>query len=476
MNRFFWIASLVILFGWVGSQSSQANGVCGGDGQDPCSITSWADLDNVRNGLDKSYILMNDLSSESVGYSTYAGPTANEGAGWMPIGVWEAEFIGSFDGNGYVVKDLTINQLLEGDEDPLKTVGLFGFVGEPGILGQGLIQDLTILNIQYQLTCPSEPLGRFPSSISIGGLMGFKQQSIEAVDIETSGTITVDFEECGDFGFISAEIGGVVGFNRGNVQEAYSSVDVSIQNPPTENFDSILAGGIAGFNQGTLSEVAFDGEVTGPVAGGISGFNDSSIVDAYSLGAVTSNAIAGGITGKNQGTFSRVYAAGMVTLTGEGDVAALVADTTRSDIGGASYWDESVLGEISDVHGEALDANAMRTQSSFEGWDFSDTGPWTIQSSGFRSYPYLRAFTYDAPEIEPPVRSIPGLQAICGLGFFSETGYAPCTPCTVGQNTTREGSVACRVETVPSLSQGMQWALMLILMLAGWLAMARLKG
>ena len=54
--------------------------------EDPISISSWADLDNIRNNLAADYILINDLISSTPGYDDFAGPEANEGEGWEPIG------------------------------------------------------------------------------------------------------------------------------------------------------------------------------------------------------------------------------------------------------------------------------------------------------------------------------------------------------------------------------------------------------
>lgn len=55
------------------------------------------DLDNVRNGLDGKYILMNDL-------------TFPENAGsFAPIGSKDAPFTGQFDGNGHVISGLIID-------------------------------------------------------------------------------------------------------------------------------------------------------------------------------------------------------------------------------------------------------------------------------------------------------------------------------------------------------------------------------
>jgi hypothetical protein len=65
-------------------------------------IRNWHDLDAVRNDLSGHHRLMNDLDSTTAGYTELAGPTANQGKGWQPIGTQDKAFAGTFDGQGYV--------------------------------------------------------------------------------------------------------------------------------------------------------------------------------------------------------------------------------------------------------------------------------------------------------------------------------------------------------------------------------------
>lgn len=448
---------------------------CGDGGQLPCEIDSWADLHAMRTALDKTYRLTTNLSSETPGYATYAGPTANGGVGWLPIGVWESEFVGSFDGGGYHIADLTISKTLADREVEGFIFGLFGFVGKPQILGQGILQSVVLKDIDYRLAC--DPMGGLffgLVDISMGGLAGFKQQSIEARNIEVSGRIQVDLSDCGDSPSFLAEVGGVIGFNRGILANSLVDVDVSlISNDPDSLPDFAHVGGVVGFNQGEVSAAASYGDVSGPVAGGITGFNDSQTLDSYAMAEVTGLFDSGGIAGRNQGQVARSYFSGPVTVELGGDIGALIGEMITGSVT-ASYWDQDVVGELTDPEGTGLDGSAMRVATSFEGWDFSTTGPWIIQEGAFRSYPYLRAFIYDDPETEEPTRAIPGLEAICPLGSFSETGYAPCQPCLAGTNTNDVGAEVCRIEKVPTLNITMLAWLTLLLAVAGLLGIRRL--
>ena len=109
-----------------------------GCGSLPIEIHDWHDLDAVRDNMRGSYILMNDLDSTTAGYEELASPTANEGKGWQPIGsvAINRAFVGSFDGQGYEIRDLFINHPDESD------VGLFGVVGEGGVIENvGVVND-----------------------------------------------------------------------------------------------------------------------------------------------------------------------------------------------------------------------------------------------------------------------------------------------------------------------------------------------
>jgi hypothetical protein len=107
-------------------------GMAGCDGCNPApsrnlEIQTWFDLDAIRNNLEGNHILMNDLDSTTSSYEQLAGPAANEGRGWQPIGFYTPHgatayigFTGTLDGQGHQIHDLYINRP---DED---RVGLFG--------------------------------------------------------------------------------------------------------------------------------------------------------------------------------------------------------------------------------------------------------------------------------------------------------------------------------------------------------------
>ena len=83
----------------------------------PYLIYTAEDLDDIRNGLDKHYVLMADIDLEDFIEDKWGDE------GWVPIGEMLTGFTGSLDGNGFVIRGLRI------DRSNRDNVGLFGVVG-----------------------------------------------------------------------------------------------------------------------------------------------------------------------------------------------------------------------------------------------------------------------------------------------------------------------------------------------------------
>ncbi|MGE4334575.1 MAG: hypothetical protein AB7E55_01190 [Pigmentiphaga sp.] len=77
-------------------------------------IRTLEELNNVRNDLEASYILMADIDASETA-------TWNGGAGWVPIGNSSNRFKGTFDGNGHKIFGLTVNRPRSDHQ------GLFGY-------------------------------------------------------------------------------------------------------------------------------------------------------------------------------------------------------------------------------------------------------------------------------------------------------------------------------------------------------------
>jgi len=230
-------------------------------------IQTWYDLDAIRNNLSGHHILMNDLDSTTAGYEELASPTANEGKGWQPIiGTGgDPPFTGTFDGQGYEIRDLFINLPGKG------YVGLFSVVGEGGRIEDIGVVNATVTSIAY-----------------IGGLVGANSGTVS--NSYSTGSVTgVEW------------VGGLVGFNfeEGTVSNSYSTGSV------TSDYG---VGGLAGGNMGTVSNSYSTGSVTGEEGvGGLVGANSGTVSNSYSTGSVSGNDDVGGLLGYSEGTVSNSF-------------------------------------------------------------------------------------------------------------------------------------------------------------------------
>jgi len=229
-------------------------------------IRDWYGLDAIRNNLSGHHILMNDLDSTTAGYEELASPTANEGKGWQPIiGTGDDPFTGTFDGQGYEIRDLFTNRP---DED---FVGLFGIVDE-----RGRIEDIGVVNADVT------------GNSGVGGLVG-ANAGIVSNSYSTSSVTGVGW------------VGGLMGGNSGTVSNSYSTGNV------TSDYG---VGGLVALNDevGTVSNSYSTGSVTGKEGvGGLVGANSGTVSNSYSTGSVTGNDDIGGLVGYSDGTVSNSF-------------------------------------------------------------------------------------------------------------------------------------------------------------------------
>jgi uncharacterized repeat protein (TIGR02543 family) len=213
-------------------------------------IWDWYDLDAIRNNLGDSYVLMNNLDSTTAGYGELASMTANGGKGWHPIGI----FTGSFDGQGYEIRDLFI------DRPGVSTVGLFVNVGAGGV-----IQNVGVVNAD--ITADSW----------VGGLVGWNEGTVS----NSYSTGSVNGLAC---------VGGLVGINFGIVSNSYSTGSVT---------GGEYVGGLVGGNDGMVSNSYSIGSVAGDAdVGGLVGLNEGSVSNSFWDTQTSGQATSVGGTGK----------------------------------------------------------------------------------------------------------------------------------------------------------------------------------
>jgi hypothetical protein len=239
----------------------------------PIEIRDWYDLHAIRNNLGGSYILMNDLNSTTAGYIELASDTANGGRGWEPIGTSDDQFTGSFNGQGYEIRDLFINRP---DED---YVGLFTHISWTRYIDNvGVVENVGVVNADVT------------GSAQVGILVGHNEGLVN--NSYSSGSVTGD-----------SRVGGLVGWNQATLSNSYCTGSVT---------GDSRVGGLVGDNwyyRGILSNSYSTGSVTGSTqVGGLVGVNYyGNVTRSYSTGSVTGSTQIGGLVGWNTATVSNSF-------------------------------------------------------------------------------------------------------------------------------------------------------------------------
>jgi len=278
----------------------------GGDGTetDPYQITEWAHLDNIRlylNNENLHFKLMNDLNSESSGYSEFASDTANDGKGWQPFGNSgsNTHFKGIFDGNNKSISDLNINR------EATNYVGLFGLIqnatiknlkltnvnikgkDQVGVIGEA--KDAKIEN------CSSD--GTVNGGSNVGGLIGFGYNTT--------------IENCSSDGTVNgvSSVGGLIGYGHNTTIENCSSDDT------VKGRSNV--GGLIGFgyittinNSHSLAKVEGEdsiGGLVGLLGGGSTITNSYTYYHDDSSVSVKGNMSVGGLVGSLQSGSNHIY-------------------------------------------------------------------------------------------------------------------------------------------------------------------------
>ncbi len=203
----------------------------------PIPVRNAEDLENVRNNMVGEYIQMADIDLE--------------GINWNPLGGSRFPFRGVYDGNGHVIRNLTVER--DGADS-----GLFGGLG-----GGGEIKNLGIIN------------GNVTGSRNVGGLLAYLVQGTVS-QCFYSGDVAGDQHVGGLIGFVgrvdgirvdnSYAVGSVVsGSNAGGlIGEAHLGDIINCFAAAYVNGDPDLVGGLVGRgNEGSTVRGGFwDTEVS----------------------------------------------------------------------------------------------------------------------------------------------------------------------------------------------------------------------
>lgn len=248
---------------------------------------------------------------------TLASDLDMESTSWVPVGTKEHPFVGTFNGNGKTISNLTTHY--QGTFNAgTPYVGLFGY-------NKGTIKDLTVEAAVPTGEGWDAGVGHWVSACPnfSGILVGCNEGNI-------SGCTTQGYLNVENLLFFSAN-GGVCGYNKGTISNCTN--EVSVQAINTTTYDKFptkadcYSGGIAGLNEGTVTgctnvygslikatsdygSAAGGGIVGDNRKGGIiSNCNSSGEIYVWSKYATQMGyAYAGGVAGSNGGTITNTNA------------------------------------------------------------------------------------------------------------------------------------------------------------------------
>ncbi len=374
-------------------------------------ITNCQDLQNMENNLAADYKLANNIDCSET-------RTWNGGKGFRPIGSNESHFIGTFDGQGYVISNLFMNI----SNDTLFS-GLFAYIENSEIKNMGLenieIDSTTVKPFALELAT-SQVFG------AMGALTAISENSL-ITDCYSTGSVRCLMKTTNWDPGKNCDTGGLIGRNYlGNVEDSYSTADV---------IGTFYGGGLVGQNRGGVLERCYaTGNVNTHMGGGFVGGNDAAyspwtypiIVDCYATGNVATTHYAGGFAGTSLSGVQNGYSSGNVAsgdMIGGGFYGSYSANNNEvywNNTGpnnSGVFWNKDVNPSLEDeggtYYGEVLEVEGvltseLQTPSTFTtaGWQ---SPPWQLTQG---QYPSLNL------ESSPVTGSFISGFAIAITGFF----------------------------------------------------------
>ncbi len=354
-------------------------------------IYTAQDLRNIDNNLDGFYLLMNDIDLSEV--TKPGGEFDHEGHGWKPIGVdWYgssyhvvAPFRGVLNGNGHTIKGM---QIRFDEDDYIDSSTYYG-----GLFAKtdiAVISGLSLSDVNISFNNSNV------NTAYIGSIIADSNSSLDFSN--ASGEIDVNSR------YASVYVGGLVGnaSNGSRIKSSTSNMNVSVNSEGSENY----VGGIAGYAKikaGKIDSCSNFGSVVGysnteeMVVGGIVGYctginilispKPQNLLNAGEVKGAQRN-YTGGIVGKfstsgfafNQ-KVHKSYNVGLVQFTIDNgktwDLANAICNKKVEDC----YYLEGT----GDGEGRIRNAEDMKNQGAFSGFDFND-----VWKFGDYDYPVLR--------------------------------------------------------------------------------------
>ena len=268
---------------------------------------------------------------------------------WEPImyknqDASEAGYQGIFDGCGFSISGLYINQAATTSFSLTSFYGLFGIVGyakiDFGGMGEIINTDAVIKNLTVKgsIDC-------YAAYISTGGIAGLNIATIQGCTNE------VNLKDNHSSSSGSHTMGGICGNNSGSI--------ISCVNKG--NVESNTAGGICASNKGSIEKCCNEGTISGSIAtGGISGQaavgGTSSINNCYNEGYL--NAKSGVVAGICAVLGNYMSSTTDVTITNCHNYGTITGDASKAGICTVYYREGNTNIEVTVSNNYYLDSTA----------------------------------------------------------------------------------------------------------------------
>jgi len=311
----------------------------GGSGNeaDPYEVATLEQMQLIADTLylDKHFVQTADIdASETVDW--------NDGKGFEPIGrmgchgdgISHIPFTGSYDGNGFKIENLTINRENECG------VGLFGYT----IVAS--IQNVKLMGVKVN---GSEYVGGLVAMISAEWNNYIPGDPLGVISYSSvSGSVSGVYA-----------IGGLAGFNGGEIKNSSASVEVSAEQIYVDGhyLGGTSAGGLAGLHAGIVYASFSEGNVTGlSYIGGLVGFIDTDrrlprkgiVSQSFATGNVSGENHIGGLVGyadlRLGGEVTYSFATGKVSGEGDRSGGLIGTNSNSSNPVDKLYWDKEHSG------------------------------------------------------------------------------------------------------------------------------------
>jgi|GEM_PF-2429216 len=363
---------------------SAFSGSGSGTEADPYQITDWGELNEIKDDKTANYILMNNLSSSTSGYSTYCYPGSG-GDGWNSIGLTGDDFTGTFDGQNYTISDLKF------DFSDGTTIGLFMHITN-ALVKNVILKDAVVSS---DGTYGVAVLVAHPETSTIENVV-IVNASMTVKDVSYFGTLIARGESAGDMIIENCHAsgnieivdnqtscwgyGGLIGRLWAGNNEVYnSSSSVNINGSGYRRIGSFI--GRADDTPMTIikncyatGNVSTDAVYDYQYLGGFGGYMQDTIFEnCYASGDVTGYQRVGGFVGRAEDCIiNNSYSYGHVTYTQSEYSGGFVGSPYNAN-GNNNYYDSETSGSsYTDQFSTPKLTSQMQSYSTFSSnWDIS---------------------------------------------------------------------------------------------------------